>query len=134
MRYRSLLSFDTSRPLRPWLLSIAANLARNRWRAIGRYLSALQRLVQSEPSHSTNAEQQGVNNLQSQRLWAAVQHLDHVDQQVIYLRYFLEMSTEETSDAMRVAPGTVKSRLHRALSRLRSVIEHEYPDLKDALG
>jgi len=132
--HRSLLRFDTSRPLRPWLLSIAANLARNRWRAIGRYLSALQRLVQSEPTHSPTAEQQSVNNLQYQRLWSAVKQLDHVDQQVIYLRYFLDMSTEETSDAMRIAPGTVKSRLHRALTRLRSVIEDEYPDLKDALG
>ena len=63
-----------------------------------------------------------------------MKQLDHVDQQVIYLRYFLDMSTEETSDAMRIAPGTVKSRLHRALTRLRSVIEDEYPDLKDALG
>ncbi|MEW5987644.1 MAG: sigma factor, partial [Chloroflexota bacterium] len=38
--FRSLGRFDSSRPLRPWLLTIAANLARNRRRAIGRYLAA----------------------------------------------------------------------------------------------
>jgi len=132
--YRSLGSFDAERPLRPWLLSITANLARNRRRAAGRYLAALQRLLQVEPSRSTSVEQLSENSLQTQRLWGALRQLDLADQQVIYLRYFLEMSVEETADAMRIATGTVKSRLHRALNRLRGVIESEYPDLKDALG
>ena len=33
----ALARFDDGRPLRPWLLSIAANLARNRRRSLGRY-------------------------------------------------------------------------------------------------
>jgi len=131
--YRSLGSFDTNRPLRPWLLSITANLARNQRRSAGRYVSALQRLVQAEPSRLVSVEQQSAGNLQSQRLWTALRQLDQLDQQVIYLRYFLELSVEETSVAMGVASGTVKSRLHRALARLRRVIEKDYPDLKDAL-
>lgn len=132
--YRSLGSFDAGRPLRPWLLSITANLARNRRRAAGRYLSALQRWVRAEPSESTSIEQQSVDNLQAQRLWAALRKLDQTDQQIIYLRFYLELSVEETSQAMRLAVGTVKSRLHRALARLRRVIEREYPDLKEVLG
>ena len=42
--YRALDRFDPARPFRPWLLSIAANLARNRRRSLGRYLAALGRL------------------------------------------------------------------------------------------
>jgi RNA polymerase sigma-70 factor (ECF subfamily) len=34
--FRSLDRFDPTRPMRPWLLQITANLARNRRRAIGR--------------------------------------------------------------------------------------------------
>ena len=46
--YRSLGRFDTSRPLRPWLFKIAANLAHNQRRSMGRYLAALGRLFQVE--------------------------------------------------------------------------------------
>jgi DNA-directed RNA polymerase specialized sigma24 family protein len=35
----------------------------------------------------------------------------------------------ETAEVMRVAPGTVKSRLSRALNRLRQVVEREFPSL-----
>jgi RNA polymerase sigma-70 factor (ECF subfamily) len=68
---------------------------------------------------------------QSQALWSAVQRLGFNDQQVVYLRFFLDMSVEETAQVMNVAPGTVKSRLHRALGRLREVIDRDYPDLRD---
>jgi RNA polymerase sigma-70 factor (ECF subfamily) len=129
--FRALDRFDLSRPMRPWLLSIAANLARNRRRSIGRFFGALQRLVHDEPKPSraeTNGHEQ---RWQSQALWAAVQRLGQSDQQIVYLRYFLDMSVDETAQSLGVPPGTVKSRLHRALGRLRSVIEREYPELKD---
>jgi RNA polymerase sigma-70 factor (ECF subfamily) len=48
---------------------------------------------------------------------------------VIYLRYFLDLSNQETADALSVANGTVKSRLHRALQRLEAVLEQNYPEL-----
>jgi len=42
------------------------------------------------------------------------------------------LSVEETAQTMAVAPGTVKSRLNRALTRLREVIDRDHPDLKDS--
>ena len=57
--------------------------------------------------------------------------LGQADQQIIYLRYFLDLSVDETAEAMGLVQGTVKSRLHRALERLRKVIEQDYPALKD---
>lgn len=121
--HRALHRFDESRPLRPWLLSITANTARNRRRAFGRYMHALRRLIVPEPSGSAEAEQA----LEAQALWQAVRRLSVVDQEVIYLRYFLELSVNEAAEAMNVEPGTVKSRLSRALSRLRDVIERDFP-------
>jgi RNA polymerase sigma-70 factor (ECF subfamily) len=123
--------FDTTRPMRPWLLSIAVNLARNRRRSIGRFFNAIQKLVREEPrliSGESNGQEQ---RWQSQALWGAVRRLGMKDQQIVYLRYFLELSVEETAQSLGVAAGTVKSRLHRALERLRQVIEKDYPELKD---
>jgi RNA polymerase sigma-70 factor (ECF subfamily) len=39
---------------------------------------------------------------------------------VIGCRYFLELSEEETAAALGIRRGTVKSRLSRALERLRA--------------
>lgn len=48
--YRAMERFDSSRPLHPWLLRIAANLARNRMRSSGRYLAVIRRLIQHDRS------------------------------------------------------------------------------------
>ncbi len=129
--YHALHRYDLERPLKPWLLTIAGNLARNRRRSLGRYFGALQRLWQSEPQRSASVEETSQQRSRSQSLWQAVQQLPFDHQQVIYLRYFLEMSVEETAEALGTAPGTVKSRLHRAIERLRQVIESDYPGLKE---
>ena len=131
--YLSLDRFDLDRPLRPWLLSIAANLASNRRRSWGRYLAALRRLWASEtmhtPAHSAPVERLAEHKAQANHLWSAVRRLDYADQQVIYLRYFLELPVEETAQVLQVAAGTVKSRSARALQRLRQVIHQDFPDL-----
>ena len=62
-------------------------------------------------------------------LWQAIRRLDAHDQEVLYFRFFLDMSEAETADALAVAQGTVKSRTHRALGRLRAVVEREFPAL-----
>jgi RNA polymerase sigma-70 factor (ECF subfamily) len=132
--YRALDRFDLSRPLRPWLLSIAANLARNQRRSAGRYLAALQRLFHAELPHNLTVEEKSASRWEARSLWQAIQRLKVVDQQVVYLRYFLELSIEETAEAMGVAEGTVKSRLSRALTRLRSIIDKEFPGLREPVS
>ena len=124
--YHALDRFDSARPLRPWLMRIATNLCRNRQRSLGRYLAALQKLLRSEPAPDS-AVQQAEQNLEADRLWKTVRRLRLEDQQVIYLRYFLDCSEAETAEALGVAPGTVKSRSHRALGRLREVLKSESP-------
>jgi RNA polymerase sigma-70 factor (ECF subfamily) len=64
-------------------------------------------------------------------LWQAVRRLSITDQEVVYLRCFLELSVEETAQALGIASGTVKSRLSRALDRLRGVVEREFPGLRE---
>ena len=52
-----------------------------------------------------------------------VNSLSDDDRLVIASRYFLQLDGEETAAALGVAEGTVKSRLSRALGRLRARME-----------
>lgn len=128
--FQQLDRYDADRAFRPWILQITANLARNRRRGIGRYWAAIQRLARAEPGPaSVDAEHASWQRQEAQALWQAVQRLRHTDQQIIYLRFFLEMPVDEVAQTLDIAPGTVKSRLHRALGRLRDVIEADFPML-----
>ncbi len=126
--WNHLKRFDATRPLRPWLLSIASNLSRNRRRSAGRYLAALTRAFREQPKE-TPLDEASAQNTEANELWRAVQRLEMSDQQIIYLRYFLELSVVETAETLQVAEGTVKSRLSRALEKLRTVIHHDFPVL-----
>lgn len=61
------------------------------------------------------AEQRGT-------LLAAIEQLRGEDRAVIAYRYFLDLSEAEMAEALKCRPGTVKSRLSRALGRLRGVL------------
>ena len=128
--FRALDRFDASRPLRPWLLQIAANLARNRRRSAGRFVQALARKVRGEPEPVHRIEERSEQQWEAQTLWQAVRRLSTADQEIIYLRYFLELSEAEAAETLDVAVGTVKSRMHRAMGRLREIIRKEFPALQ----
>ena len=53
----------------------------------------------------------------------ALAHLVPEQQQVVVLRYFAELTVPEVARSIGVREGTVKSRLHRALKRLREKLE-----------
>jgi len=129
--WNHLKRFDPARPLRPWLLSIASNLASNRRRSAGRYFAALTRAFRNEPAASTSTEEKSTRHLEASELWKAVQHLSVPDQQIIYLRYFLDLPVNETAEILQIADGTVKSRLSRALERLRGIIQKDFPALAE---
>ena len=128
--WKYLKRFDSTRPFRPWLLSITANLARNRRRSAGRYLATLMRAFRDEPA-SMRIEDKTVQNLEASELWHAVQNLGLAEQQIVYLRYFLDLSVSDTAQVLQVAEGTVKSRLSRALEKLRTIIQQDFPVLAD---
>ena len=129
--WKYLKRFDMARPLRPWLLSIASNLASNRRRSAGRYVAALTRAFHREPAPSTNVEEKSAQQMEASDLWKAVQTLSLPDQQIVYLRYFLDLSVAETAEVLQVPQGTIKSRLSRALERLRGIIQQDFPVLAE---
>ena len=126
--FLALDKFDTERPLRPWLLQITRNLAKNKLRSLSRYWHMMKHWWQEQVPIT---EPQQMRRDESAQLWQAVQQLKPKAQEVIYLRYFLEMSEAETAVALDIPPGTVKSRLHRALKQLKGIIEMDYVELKE---
>ena len=55
----------------------------------------------------------------------ALDALPERDRTVLALRYLLELSEEETAAALGCRRGTVKSRVSRALERMRASLEVE---------
>jgi RNA polymerase sigma factor (sigma-70 family) len=121
--YRALRRFRTGEPLRPWLLTIVANEARNRRRSTGRRAALALRAAGEERPSGEAAPSPEAALLAGERratLLEALGRLRDDDRTVIGCRYLLELSEAETAAALGVRPGTVKSRLSRSLERLRA--------------
>jgi len=120
--YRALHTFRTGAEPRPWLLRIVANEARNRARSAGRRQHLHLRLAEDfRPGDAAPSPEAAVLAAdERQRLLALVNDLSDDDRLVITSRYLLQLSGEETAAALGIPEGTVKSRLSRALDRLRA--------------
>ena len=114
--------FRSGAPFRPWLLQIVVNEARNRRRTVGRHDRLTLRLAEAKAETAPGAEAIALAGEHRGRLLAAVQKLREDDQLVIAARYFVGLSEAETAVALSLRPGTVKSRLSRALARLREAL------------
>jgi RNA polymerase sigma factor (sigma-70 family) len=123
--YRALPRFRQEAPFRPWLLKIVANEARNRRRAAGRRARLALRLAEDRPSGDAapSPEVAVLDREERELLVEAVNRLGERDRMVISYRYFMDLSEREMAEALGVPPGTVKSRLARALRRLRESLE-----------
>jgi RNA polymerase sigma factor (sigma-70 family) len=121
--------FRVGAPFRPWLLAIVANEARNRRRTGRRQDDLALRVAEDRPSGDAAPSPEAAALAAERRrlLLAAVNRLPETDRQVIACRYFLELSEAEMAAALGCRPGTVKSRLSRALARLRGVIDGTPP-------
>jgi RNA polymerase sigma-70 factor (ECF subfamily) len=125
--YRALGRFRRGAPLKPWLLRIVANEARNRRRAAGRRQAlVLRAAAQDRPGDAVPSPEAALLQHESrERLLAAVERLSDDHRDAIACRYLLELSEEETAAALGIRRGTVKSRLARALERLRAELGEE---------
>ena len=119
--YRALGRFREDAPFRPWLFRIVANEARNRRRSAGRHARLALRLAQDRPSGDAapSPESAVLRDEDRATILEAVSRMRDDDRLVIGYRYFLDMNERDMAEALGCAPGTVKSRLSRALARLR---------------
>ena len=124
--YYALPRFRPGAPFRPWILRIVANEARNRGRSGRRREGLVLRAAAigtRDPVRSPEVEV--ITREDAESLTAALNRLPERDRLVVAYRYLLEMSEAETAAALDVRPGTVKSRLSRALARLRTELSDD---------
>lgn len=120
--YRALGRFRDGSPFRPWLLAIVANEARNRRRGATRREALVLRAGRDRTfgDAAPSPEEAVLASELRATLVAAIERLDDHHREVIVLRHLLDLSEEETAAALGCRVGTVKSRLSRAMERLRA--------------
>jgi RNA polymerase sigma factor (sigma-70 family) len=124
--YYALPRFRPDLPFRPWLLRIVANEARNRARS-GRRRDrlALRAAAVSDGDAAPSPETAALAQEDREALVSALNRLAPRDREVIGYRFLLGLSEAETAEVLDVRLGTAKSRLSRAMAKLRQVLEVE---------
>lgn len=127
--YTRLDQLDGRGTFRVWLLAIVANEARNRHRATGRRTALTLRVATPADARATDPAVDPVLAAEAgearRRLAEAVADLPDREREIVALRYFAELTEAEAARVVGCPTGTVKSRLSRALVRLRSTLIEE---------
>jgi len=125
--HAALSRFRDGAPFRPWLLAIVANEARNRVRSAGRRAGLVLRVAEERrPDDAVPSPEAALlDSERREQLLAAIDGLPDAAREAIACRYLLELSEEETAAALDCPRGTVKSRVSRALERLRVELGEE---------
>ncbi len=132
--YRGLRGFKAGRQLRPWLLRIAVNQALNMLKAKRRRAAVTDKLSAERRPPPPDVDETVIGRERARALWSALESLGERERTVIYLRYFIQVPEAELAEYLGCRPGTVKSRVHRALRKLREVIAREHPELLSEAG
>lgn len=109
----------------PWLYAVAGNLARTEVRSSRRFLRVLRRLPgdHAEADHADAVASQVDDDRRLPRLLDAVRELPKAERQAVELCLLGEMTTADAAELLGVAEPSVRSRLSRARSRLRTMLE-----------
>jgi RNA polymerase sigma-70 factor (ECF subfamily) len=122
--------FDlTYRDARPWLFGIATNLLRHHFRSDQRAQRAGARILalrHAEPP-AEPGDQLEARSL-TPELLAALATLSAEERETLLLLAWAELDYAQIAQALDVPIGTVRSRIHRARSRLRAHLTQESPN------
>ena len=126
--YMSKESFDTSRPLRPWLFTIAANKAKDALRKMQRQPSidlgaiadagdvSIDDVVNLLDSYKTTPVEEVSKDETAQRVREIIANMPEKLRGILILAYFEQFSYKQMAEILSIPIGTVKSRLHTAVA------------------
>lgn len=112
--------------LRPWLLGIATNEARNHARSNRRYRRVAAALLAADFTLPDHADEVAGRLDDSRRIAAAIDALARLrrsEREVLTLCLWEGLDYESAAEALGVPVGTVRSRLSRARARLRTLVD-----------
>jgi RNA polymerase sigma-70 factor (ECF subfamily) len=122
-------SFDQSRPLRPWLFTIAANKAKDALRKWQRTAAvpigtmadsqelSFDDMLNTVTADSTMPYDELQKNETASRVGQIVADMPESLREILILAYFQKFSYKQMAEMLGIPIGTVKSRLHTAVGR-----------------
>ena len=121
---RQLPGFRGESQLRTWSLGICINVVREIKRA-SRFHGSLDGVEDHPPASDTlggpEADAQRAEEIEALR--AVLHTLPDRQREAVVLRFFEDLSVEQTAAAMKCAAGTVKATVHQALRALRTKLK-----------
>jgi RNA polymerase sigma-70 factor, ECF subfamily len=120
--------YDLAYPnARPWLYGIASNLIARHRRAEVRQYRALARagVAADTDGHADHVAGRLDARALRARLAAALVEISERDREVLLLVAWAQLSCEEAAQALGIAAGTARSRLHRARRKTRAALARE---------
>ncbi|MHB0972487.1 MAG: RNA polymerase sigma factor [Thermoanaerobaculia bacterium] len=115
---RSARRYDPTQRFSSWLFAIAWNLVKNHW-ARPAPVDDVDLAGYAAPGRSP--EEHAVTRDRDRRLHEMVSRLPERLAAAILLRFFEELSEKEAAERLGVPVGTVKSRVHLALQKLKEL-------------
>lgn len=104
--------------LAPYLRQIIVNLTNAHFRRRKVELRYLERQAAPEPTLGPDVAERDA-------VWALLRALPTRQRTAIVLRFYEDLSVDQTAEVMRCSPGTVKSLVSRGMDKLRPVMAGE---------
>ena len=113
---RSAHRYDPEQRFSAWLFAIAWNVMKDRW---SRRVDADDVDLSAMPSADRSPEERALEAERARRVRGLVARLPERLAQTVLLRFFEELSEKEVAERLGIPVGTVKSRLHDGLKKMR---------------
>jgi RNA polymerase sigma-70 factor (ECF subfamily) len=123
--YKSAGTFDPEKKFKPWIYSIAANQGRDSLRSRSR--EDKQVIVRDSETQKTVSlaeiipddnppEASLIETEEKEKVKRALDEMPDMFREILVLAYYDQLSYKDISDSLGIPLGTVKSRLHKAVS------------------
>lgn len=90
-----------------------------------RTTSQVPRELTSQPGQVRSAESAVLSIAEREEIMRAVRRLPRRQREALVLRFYLDLSAEETATTMGISPGSVRSATHRALASLGGMLQEQ---------
>lgn len=122
--YRNWKKFRGKSTVKTWIVKITINLCRDRLRLKSSDVKPVDPLS-INLDYAYNLEEEVMKKIYHTKLFKYVLHLPAHYREVLYLYYYLDISTVEISQAAEIPEGTIRGRLVRARKMLGEWLEKE---------